>query len=309
MIDVRDVLSSLDWLFFVLIFAAIYSVADRWVGYPFPLHARILVPLFGLPSYFASTREFGVWGERALWTFGILSGLVGIGIHRAAKEDAQRKRDETSLAVLKALRSSTPLPVKRFAVYARPFNSTDQLTTQNMDLAWIPGQTPTHIDLETKLTRALQGRLHTVALGRPGEMMGSGRIDVAESEWQSAFVLLASNAALVLLLPSSRAGTHWETEWLLKNARDRLLLIMPMSPTPSQSYRGEWEKAGVTLSQIGVELPPYDDRGAIFRINSEGKPIAITRLPRWSSIPALQRTLMAAAPPELKVAGSSMGGV
>jgi hypothetical protein len=286
----------------VLCVTAGLTAADRRLGDQFPLGAAIILPWLSLPIFFAVRRELGFWPEAGLWLLGIFASLVGYGVNEAAKGERQRRRDDIPSAILRALRSSTQLPVDRYAVYARPFDSTDQLTTQNMDVqAGGGGQQPTHVDLETKLTRALEPYLPVVALGRPGEMVGvSGRVRTSESEWQDAFALLAANAVLILVLPSRHLGTRWEMEWLLNKARDQCIFIMPMSPTPRLSYRDNWEEVKVSLKELGVELPIYQNRGALFRLDSEGHPTAVADLPGWPvTIPSLRRALVTAAPVHL----------
>ena len=296
-----ELLSRFDWLIFVLFQTLIGIIGIRWIGFPFPLVTAIVMPWLLLPIFLASSREWGFWAEAGLYLLGIFSSFTGFLIFKDAESVQQKKRDELASAILYAVRSSTPLPVKRYAVYARPFDSTNMLTTQNIDLNEPGSITKVYnVDLETKIRRALETFLPVVALGRPGEMIGAGRVQVDDSEWQEVFALLVEKAALVLALPSSNPGTRWEMKLLLNVARERCILIMPMSPTPSQNFNDKWLNTRFSLEELGVELPIYIDRGALFRLDSNGHPASITYLPRWPVlIPSLRRALVTVAPPHL----------
>lgn len=64
-----------------------------------------------------------------------------------------------------------------------------------------------HKDLETSLAQALDTTLPLVALGEPGEHIGSGRIKTDDISWKPNIDLLLTNASLIVMISSQRTGT------------------------------------------------------------------------------------------------------
>jgi hypothetical protein len=58
-------------------------------------------------------------------------------------------------------------PVERFALYLRPFVTTDRLMAQ--PLSSEAGEVPVHLDVETLLVRGFRATVPVVALGRSGD--------------------------------------------------------------------------------------------------------------------------------------------
>jgi len=63
------------------------------------------------------------------------------------------------------------------------------------------------VDFERLLAIAVDSYAPLIALGRPGEQVGAGRILTTEERWQEDFRKLAEAARLILLMPSAHPGT------------------------------------------------------------------------------------------------------
>jgi hypothetical protein len=206
--------------------------------------------------------------------------------------------------------------IGRYALYLRPFATTDRLEAQSLGTPVdTPGEIPVHVDLESLLTRAVRKECPLVALGREGEMHeGAGRITVPDESWQTSITRLASHAAILLIVPSAHSGTLWE----LKQLEDRKLLsktlmLMPEQPrtTPSGVWRAteddgpfevgiksynpsdhtydisdEWARAVEASQNMSLHLPAYSPAGALFTIDPASRcvnrivPLALSVLTR-----------------------------
>lgn len=128
---------------------------------------------------------------------------------------------------------------RTFCLYLRPFRSTGSISVSVLDSTGymktprgkpLP---PTHDqrfhDLETLLAMALDGYTPLVALGRPGEQVGAGRILTTDENWRQVFSHLANKATLILLLPSPQPGTTWELRIVLNDfiLLSKTLFIIP----------------------------------------------------------------------------------
>lgn len=181
--------------------------------------------------------------------FGLLAYLVidigGKSIRKREQEAAQRIRDANARKVYEELlgngSTDTAVPERlrnTYFLYLRPFVSTGKVkivlksgmtkrgvlatTTTTIDY---PGYGRTSLykryvnwgDLETELAAALESYGPLIALGKPGEQIGSGRIQSTEETWRADFFRLAKGARLIFLLPSTHEGTKWEIERILEN--------------------------------------------------------------------------------------------
>src|SRR5215468_435722 len=146
---------------------------------------------------------------------------------RADQRRVQRRRDAVAAEILRSVRNSVK-DLPRFALFLRPFMSTDHLPAQPL-LSEFTGGFPTHLDVEALLARALRKECPLIALGREGEMQeGAGRVTVTEDEWRGAIAQLEARAAFQVILPSTRPGTLWELERLVhEEVLGRTLFIMP----------------------------------------------------------------------------------
>jgi hypothetical protein len=65
-------------------------------------------------------------------------------------------------------------------------------------------------DLETVVAMSVDSYAPLIALGRPGEQVGAGRVLTTEESWKATFEKLAGGVSTIFLIPSSHPGTLWE---------------------------------------------------------------------------------------------------
>jgi hypothetical protein len=137
-------------------------------------------------------------------------------------------------------------------------------------------------DLEAFLARAFETYQPLIALGKPGEHIGAGRIETDDASWQEKIDLLLKYAATIVMIPSYREGTLWEVDWLRANdALVRTLFLLP--PTDSDTgldVKSHWEQTAARFRDYGIILPPFDRRGAMFYIQPDGRPGRVENFPK-----------------------------
>jgi hypothetical protein len=269
-----------DWLIFIVGTFLAYTLVKHFLAFPAPLAWRILVPILALPIFFALRREYAWYVEGALWALGIVLGLLGSGLHKAMQSAEQDSIDKRAADVLTAVRSGKGATPPRFSLYLRSFQLTRRLTTQDMD-RHMSGSPPTHIDFETVLRDALKPIAPMLAIGASDIDSGAAKLHASEERWRSDFCDLANAAVVVLLVPGDTPGTTWETEWILDNQHlSKCIFVMPMSPTTRLSYAPSWNKVRAALQAVGLELPAYDERGALLRFDDSRRLVASVELPK-----------------------------
>ncbi|HYK02205.1 MAG TPA: hypothetical protein VE974_10645 [Thermoanaerobaculia bacterium] len=179
-------------------------------------------------------------------------------------------RDAQAQELLESLLTDAP-PDEPIFLYLRPFTSTGKLAIENPKVfgsnAAMPGSyEPAMIEAESVLRDALDRFGTLIALGRPGEHYGAGRVATEEAEWQARFGLLVERASLIFLLPSAAPGTSWEIQQLQERGYlGKTVIVMP----PASRQRGfsaadEWASARAKVGELGLELPEHQQQGALF---------------------------------------------
>ncbi|MCI0552814.1 MAG: ankyrin repeat domain-containing protein [Anaerolineae bacterium] len=175
----------------------------------------------------------------------------------------QKDRDRIAGEIAKLLNAEEfrdkQLP-SDFGLYLRAFMTTDKLHIKGFDL-------------ETMLAYSIAPTLPLLALGKPGEHLGSGRIQTTDEHWQEEILRLMDAARLILIIPSHRSGTLWEISTLRERGYfDRTIFIMP----PELGFHGgkyseDWQKTVSAAREVGVEFPVHISVGAFFRLNESGE--------------------------------------
>lgn len=218
----------------------------------------------------------------------LLLAILGFRLQRNVQRSIQQERDaaaeQTMRALLKEPDAPGPTPQEAesaegtpgdLVLYLRPFDTTGKLVVPNpYHNSW--GITPERfteqpgIELEALIARSLPEGARFLALGRPGEHFGAGRIRSTEEDWWASFTKLASRSAVVLLVPGAGDGVLQEIRWLREQARlDRTMILMPPLTTKFPDYHTVWAKAQEELAAMGFELSPYHDRGALLLVDGE----------------------------------------
>jgi len=189
----------------------------------------------------------------------------------------QARRDEAAIKLFNAARSGD---VQKFAVFLRPFYTTDKIKGTQMFMVpqWSGGSMtmrPAMMmqGLEPTIIGAFGNTMPVVALGKPGETFGIGRILVDDDSWQSAASELMRDSSLIICVPSSRPGSKWELNQIIRtDYRTKTVFIMP-----PESFGGwkqleeDWDLLRQQEVANGIAIPNYQRRGLLFSIDTKGQ--------------------------------------
>jgi hypothetical protein len=193
---------------------------------------------------------------------------TGVTVRSLAVDREQRRRDRLAMDVLRAVRQDPA--VIDYCLYCRPFAATRNLFLKNPARANAPIDPSYHaqpemLDLETELEQSVREFGPLVALGRPGEHVGAGRIAIEDPDWQVAFIWLAQHARLIFVIPSFTEGTRWEIRWLKEH--DRLSSCVFIIPGA-----GRFGTLAVKRDELDIEVPITPaGAGYLFKVSGDGK--------------------------------------
>ncbi len=200
----------------------------------------------------------------------------------------QHRRDRKAAKVLKQIVDiSKPGKHSDYVLFLRPFSTTSRLTIANPSRRWLP-LLPSYfshrniLEFETLISEALAPGLPLIALGRPGEHFGAGRIATSDEQWKNTFQHLVKNASWIILIPNDQGETRWELEWLISHAYlSKVVLLMPPKLKSSKiDINTYWGKVRQGLKTAGVELPDYTPVGQFFRLGNSGRLFRSRYLPK-----------------------------
>lgn len=189
----------------------------------------------------------------------------------------QERRDEAAIKIFNAVRMSNC--EQSFAIFLRPFYTMDKIrATQPVMIPIQAGASMTFITveenhlLEDAVVKAFRRTMPIVALGKPGETFGVGRILVDEDSWQKAATELMSRAALIIFQPSSRPGSLWEmNEIILHRYLNKTVFIMPPHKKPWKELTEDWELLRKSMASDGITIPEYQADGLLFSVDAKGR--------------------------------------
>jgi hypothetical protein len=188
----------------------------------------------------------------------------------------QEEYDRTGERVLRDLRADPQAKVPDFYLYLRAFETTGKLRVPlylrvRRKCFWVYQRLVTD-DLESYTSLSVRSVAPLVALGRPGENIGAGRILTGDDCWQADIVTLMKRAKGILLIPSDREGTVWEMDALKREELfSKVVFVMPPHTTGGYDTTARWEAARAAMAVHGLEAPEHQDRGLLFRLGSDGK--------------------------------------
>jgi hypothetical protein len=172
--------------------------------------------------------------------------------------------------ILELARRDQPLP--KYSLYLRPFKSTGHTTVRPRYFYSHPlggeDDLPA-VELESALVYAFRKMYPLVALGHSKEtlLMGAPRVYADDDEWWTDFILLAKGAAFIVITPGPDESVIREITWLKKNTHiHKCIFVMP-----PHSYERAWDWAAVKLALVGLTIPPYNVKGAIFLLGRTSK--------------------------------------
>lgn len=216
---------------------------------------RILLPWLGLPLVLIIGRNCA-----ALF-------------YRAGLKRRQIKRDIKAALLLGRLRQGHEEP---FSLYLRSFSQEEKLKRKKGIWWYILLEGDLFgIDRET-LDMVMSAEVNTsypmIALGRPGERLGAGRLPSTDADWEALVLLLMKQAKIIFIVPGTSKGVIKEIEHL-KNYFEKTIYIMP----PPKYYYGDaegaeqhWHETRQTLTPHNVSLPAYSKKGALFMLDEQG---------------------------------------
>jgi hypothetical protein len=172
---------------------------------------------------------------------------------------------------------------RNFCVFLRPFYITAGLYAT--EIVWVGSPTIGNFELETQLKLAAKPIGPVLALGKPGEQVGFGRVLTSEEQWRDVVGELINKATCVFCIPSGRTGTLWEIDFLVShNHSEKTIFIMPPMPDtshPDGFYRlttlrridpqqlvDDWAELVADMRRRGFDFPQYNKEGLLFRAGS-----------------------------------------
>lgn len=215
--------------------------------------------------------ELGGYGAIVIPAFGTLTGAAGATVLSTLAElYGQNARDIHAAQIFDALRrGEKPRP---YSLYLRPFASTNVIgKTVGV------GMQSERIELEAQIERATRPIGRLIALGAPLEHIGAGRILAGEQEWRAAIDLLLKHAQLIVMLPSSRAGTLQEISMILgSDLITRTVMIDPPNinvPRKHYDHATEWAKVQAAFKQASFQLPDEKIGGTLIFFGDKREPL------------------------------------
>ncbi len=177
-------------------------------------------------------------------------GAVAASVRMWELKRKQRVRDNDAADILNRLeRGEKP----RFSLYLRTFGVTGNLPLEQSSEAerLLFGQP--HLDFERLLAHAAESDAPLVALGKPEEHVGAGRILTDDATWEQKILRLAEHAVNIFVIPSSRPGTAWEIDMIVCNGLwSKTVFLMP--PALSEPLARAWDADRDRLAAAGVTI-------------------------------------------------------
>jgi hypothetical protein len=212
--------------------------------------------------------------------FIILCGAASYVLYNRHKKYIAGYQGRRDLAAIKTFNAATSSSYEKFAVFLRPFYTMDKIiseqiittyTTQPSGVVQINTTRLTY-PLEDAIVKAFSRTMPIIALGKPGETFGVGRILVDEDEWRTAATGLIDRAALIIFQPSSRPGSAWEIEHItVHRYLGKTVFIVPPYPGKWKELVEDWDVLRKNMASAGIIFPEYKSKGLLFSIDAKGQ--------------------------------------
>jgi hypothetical protein len=215
------------------------------------------------------------WGSNILLLVSVISFISSLVCYSKVQKLEQVRRDDFASIIFDQVQAGK---VEKFAVFLRPFYITGKLKVQFM-IASGPNSYQTYVyELEETIIKAFKKMMPIVALGKPGEVQGVGRILVDEDAWRVSASELMRAATLIICIPSSHPGTIWELDEIINNKfLPKVVFLMPPDPSdPDKWFSPKWKKmlddwniAASYMKTHGIVVPNYRKDGLLFAVRPE----------------------------------------
>lgn len=220
-------------------------------------------------TYWAVFRAESIWSFFCCWTTGsvflrLLSPLI----------------NKIELDVRQAFRNARAEQIGNgesgaFVLFLRPFAVDDKLGLLGVSAKWGGA------DLESLIGYASKPVGSLIAFGREDDCFGAGRLEAGEEGWYYKFISLANRARLIVVIPSANKGTADEIRWIIgDSALEKTIFVMPPttqlnflehehSAGNTRTYADQWKDATKVYLASDLDLPPYNENGALFMIDHD----------------------------------------
>lgn len=209
--------------------------------------------------------------------------LIGVGLilvawltRGAMLKIRQRRNDSIAAGIMQSLRTDPGRPHSDFFLYLRAFETTGRLNIplylRLQQFGASAGRLLTN-DVESYVSGAIRRVAPLIALGRPGEVDGAGRILSKDERWMTDILLLLKACKAILMVPSDRPGTLWEIEAIRREGllSKCVFMMPPRSKKGGLDTHERWESARRGMAELGLEAPEYQDTGMLFVLAPNGK--------------------------------------
>lgn len=200
---------------------------------------------------------------------------LGIWLRGRLIKLRQTENDRMAQRIMSEFRADPTVLTAEFYLYLRAFESTGKLHVplylrlRKISIGLF--QLVTN-DTESYVSNAVRSIAPLIALGRPGEAIGAGRIVTEDANWMADILILMRRAKAIFLVPAGRPGTLWEIETLKREGLlNKVILIMPPRTKGGIYTKERWEAARQALASHGLEAPEHQERGLLFEVGPDGK--------------------------------------
>lgn len=259
-----------------------------WGGYLFSLY--VAFALLFMPFSDVLAPQAALINQKLLSEIGGVAGAVAFGVgllllgtwgRGKVMDRQQAANDRTAQQLMIDLRADPAAPVAEFYLYLRAFETTGRLHVplylrlRKFSLGLYRLETG---DLESYVSNAVGRAAPMVAMGRPGEAVGAGRIAAQDADWEADIAVLMKRATGILLIPSHRPGTLWEMDRLkAEGILDKVIFVMPPRARGQLDTEERWEAARKIMADHGLDAPAYEDRGLLFEVDPAGRSATSSR--------------------------------
>ncbi|MBN6774207.1 hypothetical protein JRG42_12530 [Pseudomonas granadensis] len=164
-----------------------------------------------------------------------------------------------------------------FALYLRPFATTDRLNFSGLSTKW------GGVDLESLIASACRPWGLLIGLGRKGDAVGAGKLCCSDRDWEEMFFRLSEKAESIIVVPGVSKGSFFEIEWIMSHGfLAKTTFLMPPTTQLRMSdraglaftsnhclgerdYAKNWENVRVRLRALEILLPPYEQCGSLIQ--------------------------------------------
>jgi hypothetical protein len=169
---------------------------------------------------------------------------------------------------------------RAYFLYLRPFAIEkrfllDMPLFSGIPFVWMLPPVRYLFGLEPNLKRSVEEQAGALmlAIGETDRSPGIAKLTPPDEAWQTVFVRFAQNACGVFIIPFRSAGTLWEFDWLVANALDKTVFVLPPVHTDpflgllaTHGYASQW-KALQERYADKVALPDYRPEGLMFSVD------------------------------------------